>query len=124
MRERLRHRTDRAISRTSSLVQVTSLTLTVPGSVDAEELEGEIVTALADRLRDDHGYELVTGAGPGSTGTHNEHPLHPTGSIVIDRKPGVLQVKLRGVGVNAHDLFTGVSSELEQRHEGLRAEIG
>ena len=105
-------------------MQVTSLTLTVPGSVDFEKLEGEIVMALADRLRDDHGYELVTGAGPASTGTHNEHPLHPTGSIVIDRKPGALQVKLRGVEANAHDLFTGVSSELEQRHEGLRAEIG
>jgi hypothetical protein len=39
--------------------------------------------------------------------------LHPAGSIVVDRKPGALKAKLHGVNVNAHDLFTGVSSELE-----------
>jgi hypothetical protein len=43
---------------------------------------------------------------------------------VVDQEPGALRVKLQGVKVDAHDLFTGVSSELEQRHEGLRAEIG
>jgi hypothetical protein len=50
--------------------------------------------------------------------------LHPAGSIVVDRKPGALTVKLHGVQVDAHDLFTGVSSELEHRHEGLGVEIG
>lgn len=106
------------------MVWVTSLTVTVPETVDAKELESEIVTALVDRLRDDHGYELVAEAGAGGSETRNEHPLHPAGSIVVDGEPGALKVELDGVKVNAHDLFTGVSSELEQRHEGLRVEIG
>jgi len=46
------------------VVWVTSLTVTAPETVDAKELESEIVTALVDRLRDDHGYELVAGPGP------------------------------------------------------------
>jgi hypothetical protein len=50
--------------------------------------------------------------------------LHPAGSIIVDKKPGALKVELHGVKVDAHDLFTGVSSELEQRHGGLRTEIG
>lgn len=102
-----------------SVAVVTNLTVTVPETVDATELEEEVVTALADRLRDDHGLELTAGA-PGS----NEYPLRPSGSIVIDTRPGELRVRLRGLDVDAHDLFIGVSSELEQRHEGLRAEIG
>jgi len=89
-----------------------------------KELESEIVTAVADRLRDDHGYELVAKAGAGDSGTRNEHALHPAGSIIVDSKPGALRVELHGVKVDAHDLFTGVSSELEQRHGGLRVEIG
>ena len=100
------------------MVRVTSLTMTVPETVDAKELESEIVTAQVDRLRDDHGY------GAGGSETRNEHPLHPAGSIVVDRELGALRVKLHSVKVDAHDLFTGVSSELEQRHEGLRVEIG
>jgi len=43
---------------------------------------------------------------------------------VVDKKPGGLKVELHGSEVDADDLFTGVSSELEQRHEGLRVEIG
>ena len=115
---------DHAILRASSVVQVTSLTLTVPETVDVKELESEIVTAVADRLRDDHGYELVAETGAGDSGTRSEHELHPAGSIIVDKKPGVLKVELHGVKVDAHDLFTGVSSELEQRHGGLRVEIG
>ncbi len=106
------------------MAQVTSLTLTVPETVDIKELELEIVTAVTDRLRDDHGYELVAEVRAGASGTRNEYPLHPTGSIVVGKKPGALKIKLQGVNVDAHDLFTGVSSELEQRHEGLLAEIG
>lgn len=105
------------------MVQVTRLTLTVPETVDPDELASEIVTALVDRLRDDRGYELATGTGTGGTGTR-EYPLHPAGSIVVGSEPGTLTVTLRGVNADAHDLFTGVSSELEQRHEGIRAGIG
>jgi hypothetical protein len=50
------------------VVQVTSLTLTLSESLDVGELESEIVTALANRRRDEHGYELVTEAKTGSTG--------------------------------------------------------
>ncbi len=106
------------------MVQVTSLTVTVPETVDVKELEDEIVTAVADRLRDDHGYELAAAVSASASATGNEYPLHPAGSIVVDQEPGALSVKLHGVKVDAHDLFTGVSSGLEQRHEGLRAEIG
>ena len=106
------------------MVQVISLTVTVPETVDVTELEREIVAAVADRLRDDHGYDLVAEVRAGASGTGNEYPLHPAGSIVVDREPGALRVKLHGVTVDAHDLFTGVSSELEQRHEGLCIEIG
>ena len=113
-----------AILGASSVVQVTILTVTVPETVGVKELESEIVTAMADRLRDDHGYELVAEAGAGDSGTRNEHALHPAGSIIVDKKPGALKVELHGVKVDAHDLFTGVSSELEQRHGGLRVEIG
>lgn len=103
---------------------MTSLTLTLPETVDVNELESEIVTAVADRLRDDHGYQLMAEVRPSASGTATEYPLHPTSSIVADRKPGALTVKLKGVSVDANDLFTGLSSELEQRHEGLRAAIG
>ncbi len=102
---------------------MTILKLTLPETVEVEELESEIVTALADRLRDDHGYQLATEARTASSGTRSEHPLNPPGSILVVRKPGALQIKLNGVKADAHDLFTGVASELEQRHEGLRAEI-
>ncbi|HTX97836.1 MAG TPA: hypothetical protein VME67_25175 [Mycobacterium sp.] len=53
-----------------------------------------------------------------------ECPLVPSSSIVVDKKPGALKVKLKGVDFDAYDLFIGVSSELEQRHDGLRAELG
>jgi hypothetical protein len=103
---------------------VTVLTLTLPETVDVKEFESEIVTAVADRLRDDHGYQLATEPRTAGSGTRSEHPLNPAGSIVVDRTPGALRIKLIGVKVDAHDLFTGVTSELEQRHEGLSAEIG
>ncbi len=103
---------------------MTVLTLTLPETIDVEEFESETVTAVADRLRDDHGYELAAEPRTADSGTRSEHPLNPAGSIVVDREPGALKIKLNGVRVDAHDLFTGVTSELEQRHEGLRAEIG
>jgi hypothetical protein len=115
---------DRAVSQADSVAHVTSLTVTLPETVDVRELEHEIVTAVADRLRDDHGYELMAEVRADASGTENEYPLHPTSSIVVEKKPGALRVKLKGVNVDAHDLFTWVSSELEQRHEGLGVEIG
>jgi len=89
------------------VVLVTSLTVTVPETVDVTELEREVVTAVADRLRDDHGYDLVTEVRARASGTANEYPLHPAGSIIVDREPGALRVKLHGVKVDADDLFTG-----------------
>lgn len=101
---------------------MTVLTLTVPKTVDASVLEHEIITGLADRLRDDHGYELRSTNSGGDSGT--QYPLHPGGSIVVDSQRGRLKVKLHGVDADAHDLFVAVTSELEQRHQGLRSEIG
>ncbi|WP_156689850.1 hypothetical protein [Mycobacterium sp. Marseille-P9652] len=102
---------------------MTSLKVSVPDTVDAAELERELLTAVADRLRDDHGCALTEEVRPTASGA-NEYLLRPAGGILIDRTPGALHVKLRGVGADAHDLFTGVSSELEQRHDGLGVEIG
>lgn len=102
----------------------TRLTITVPDTVDAADLQDEIVTAVADRLRDDQGYELLTGDRVNAGGIGREYRLHPGGSILIDSAPGTLVVRLHDVRVDANDLFTGVSSELEQRHEGVRVDIG
>ena len=88
------------------MARVTTLTVTLPETVDVQQLEQGIVTAVADRLRDDHGYELA-GASASASGTANEYPLHPTGSIVVDKKPAALSVTLQGVKVDAGDLFTG-----------------
>ena len=96
--------------------------MTVPETVDVTELVQEIVTGVADRLRDEHGYELTAETEAGSAGS-NEYPLRPSGSVVVEEKPNAVRVRLKGVDVDAHDLFTGVSSELEQRHEGLWVEI-
>ncbi len=105
-------------------MRVSSLTVTVPETADRDQLEREIVTSLADRLRDDHGYRLLAEATAGALDSRREYPMVPHSKIVINRKPGALKVKLQGVNVDARDLFTGVSSELELRHEGLRTEIG
>ena len=102
---------------------MTSLTVSVPETVDVTELEQELVTAVADRLRDDHGCQLTAEVKATASGA-TEYPLRPAGGIVVKRQPGALKVKLKGVDVDARDLFTGVSSELEQRHDGLGAEIG
>lgn len=102
----------------------TLLMITVPDTVDAAELEGEIVTAVADRLRDDQGYELPAEGYADARGRGHEYHLCPDGRILVASAPGTLTVSLHGVKVDANDLFTGVSSELEQRHEGLRVNIG
>ncbi len=102
----------------------TRLMITVPDTVDAAELEGEIVTAVADRLRDDQGYELPAAGYADARGRGHEYHLHPDGRILVTSAPGTLTVSLHGIRVDANDLFTGVSSELEQRHEGLRVNIG
>lgn len=108
------------------LANMTTLTLTIPDMVDPAELERELVTALADRLRDEHGLRLSTSAtavGSEQTGEY-DYELTPSGAIVVARHPQALRVKLRGVDADAQDLFIGVSSELEQRHDGLGVEIG
>ena len=38
---------------------MTALKVEIPTTVDVTELEEEIVTALGERLRDDHGYKLA-----------------------------------------------------------------
>ena len=108
----------------SSVVPVTTMTVTVPAGIDAGELERELVTAVADRLRDDHGYRLTTKRPTGAAAARTEYPMNPSGKVVVDKKRGALRVGLRGLEVDAHDLFTGISSELELRHDGLRTEIG
>ncbi|MGO9349305.1 MAG: hypothetical protein ACLP3C_00020 [Mycobacterium sp.] len=50
------------------------------------------------------------------------YALRPEGSIVI-KVDRTVTVSPRRLDVDARDLFTGLISELEQRHEGLRAEI-
>jgi hypothetical protein len=51
--------------------------------------------------------------------------LQPGGSIVVDKDDDAITVKLRVASdVDAADLFTAISSTLQQRHDGLRTEIG
>ncbi len=111
------------IGRAGSVAVVTTLKVSVPPTVDVTELERELVTAVADRLRDDHGCALTDEINATASGA-SEYVLRPAGGIVVKREPGALKVKLKGVDADAHDLFIGVSSELEQRHDGLGAEIG
>jgi len=103
---------------------MTRMTVTIPAEVDAGELERELVTAVANRLRDNHGYRLAAESPQDASAARTEYPMDPAGKVVVDKKPGALKVKLRGLEVDAHDLFTGISSELELRHDGLRTEIG
>jgi hypothetical protein len=105
------------------VASVTTLKLSAPETVDLAELEQEVVTAVADRLRDEHGYEIRDAAAASGPNAGREYRLDRDGAIVVHRDRDALTVKLRGVSVDARDLFTGVSSELEQRHEGLRVEI-
>ena len=102
---------------------MTTLKLTVPETVDRIQLQKEIIGGLADRLRDDHGYELEeAGAGASGPSTRMVRALRPQGSIVVDTN-GAVKVSLRRVDVDARDLFIAVISELEQRYEGIRAEL-
>lgn len=69
--------------------------LTVPDTVDRIQLQEEIIGGLADRLRDDHGYELEeAGARTPGPSTHTVRTLRPQGSIVVDTN-GVVKVSLR-----------------------------
>ncbi len=103
---------------------MTALKVEIPTTVDVTELEEEIVTALGERLRDDHGYKLAE-AQSVVVGGANSYPLQPGGSIVVDKGDDAITVKLRVASdVDAADLFTAISSTLQQRHDGLRTEIG
>lgn len=102
---------------------MTMLTITVPATVDLADLEQQTVSALADRLRDDHGCEL-TDLRPHTSEWGNEYRLAPTGRIVVDNHQNKLTVRLHGLPVDAHDLFVAVSSELEQQYDELSTEIG
>ena len=73
-------------------------------TVDRAELEQDLVTAVVVMIRDEHDYTLV-----------------PEGGIVVRHHDGALKVTLRGTDIR--DLFTGVSGELEQHHNGLHTEI-
>lgn len=75
-------------------------------TVDRAELEQDLVTVEVDMIRDEHDYTLV-----------------PEGGTVVRHHEGALKVTLRGVDTDIRDLFTGVSSEMEQRHNGLHTEI-
>lgn len=102
---------------------MTRLTITTPATVDLADLEQQTVSALADRLRDDHGYELPN-LHPRPSESGNEYQLAPTGRIVVDSRQNTLTVRLHGLDVDAHDLFIAVSSELEQQYDELSTEIG
>lgn len=97
--------------------------LTVPDIFNLFEVEQEILASVGDRLRDDYGYERAPAPGTSPSAAVNSYPLNPAGSIVVEKERGRVSVKLHGVEANSDDLFTAVSSDLEQRHEGISAEI-
>jgi hypothetical protein len=104
---------------------MTALTVDVPETVDIGRLEVEVVTALADRLRDEHGDELAQPPTLGDDAASDHvYALSPTGRIVVRHHGSAMTIELRDVDVDARDLYTGVSSELEQRYDGLRIQLG
>jgi hypothetical protein len=85
---------------------MTTLTVNILETVDRAELEQDLVTVVVDMIRDERDYTLV-----------------PEGGIVVRHHDGALKVTLRGVDTDIRDLFTGVSGELEQHHNGLHTEM-
>jgi hypothetical protein len=70
----------------------------------------------------EHGYKRT---GPPDVGdSQRTYELAPAGAIVVVQQEGRLTVRLREVDVGARDLFTGLGSELQQRHDGVTGEIG
>lgn len=101
---------------------MTVMRLTVPDTVEPGKVADEVVVALADRLRDDHGYELDDSVSPVPPTSRLVYALRPRGSIVVDTD-GALTVSLHQVDVDVRDLFIAVIGPLEQRYDGLCAEI-
>ena len=100
-----------------------TLTLTVPSTFYLDDMESEVLASVGDRLRDDYGYERSGAVSRDSSANRDSYPLSPAGAIVVEKKADRLIVKLHGVEADSHDLFRAVSSDLEQRHEGVSAEI-
>jgi hypothetical protein len=100
-----------------------AMTVSVPAGTASDELISEVLTDLQSRLSDQYGYEATGSTSPTANGVN--HEMSPRADIeVIDRGDTVV-VKLHGFhGVDEDDLFTGLASTLEQRHDGVRVEIG
>jgi hypothetical protein len=77
--------------------RVTTLKLSGQGIANVARLEQELVTAVADKLRDEHGYELRDFPSADGSEADHEYRLFPAGGIVVHHHPRALMVKLRGV---------------------------
>ncbi|MDP9167684.1 MAG: hypothetical protein M3O32_16740, partial [Actinomycetota bacterium] len=99
------------------------MTVSVPPGTSSSDLVAEVLDDLFSRLSDQYGYQSTSTTTPTQNGINYE--LSPRADIeVIDRGEAVV-FKLHGFReVDEDDFLTGVSSTIEQRHGGVRVEIG
>lgn len=102
---------------------MTEMTVSVPVGTSSDDVAGEVLDDLRDRLADQYGYEATGETSPTAKGVN--HAMSRNANVEVIDHDGTLTFKLHGfVDVDAHDLFTGVGSSIEQRHVGTRVEIG
>jgi hypothetical protein len=102
---------------------MTEMTVSVPVGTSSTEVIREVLDDLRDRLSDQYGYEATGETSPTARGLN--HAMSRNANVEVIDHDGTVTFKLHGfVDVDAHDLFTGVSSGIEQRHVGTRVEIG
>jgi hypothetical protein len=100
-----------------------AMTVSVPVGTESSELITEVLAGFRTRLSDQYGYEATSSTTPTAEGVN--YVISPRPDIeVIDRGTAVV-FKLYGFhGVDEGDLLAGVSSSLEQRHDGAQVKIG
>ena len=102
---------------------MTEMTVSVPVGTSSAEVVREVLDDLRDRLSDQYGYEATGETSPTAKGIN--HAMSRNANVEVIDGDDAVTFKLHGfVDVDAHDLFTGVGSGVEQRHVGTQVEIG
>lgn len=100
-----------------------ALTVSVPAGTSSSELIAEVLDDLTTRLSDQYGYQLTSTTTPTRDGVNYE--LSPRANIEVIDRGSAVAFKLHGLrDVDEDDFLTGVSSTVEQRHDGVSVEIG
>jgi hypothetical protein len=100
-----------------------ALTVSVPAGTTSSELIAEVLDDLGTRLSDQYGYQMTSTTTPTREGLNYE--MSPRAHIEVIDRGSAVAFKLHGFhDVDEDDFLTGVSSTIEQRHDGARVEIG